>query len=115
MYFDTERRKSGSAEEQVIKQLEDIPKLTPKFNVVLIDDNDHTYDYVIEMLADLFGYTKLESFEMACEVDYKGRVVVLTTDRDQAENKKQQILNYGPDWRLTRSKGSMNAVIEPAE
>ena len=24
--------------------------------MVLLDDNDHTYDYVVEMLAKLFGY-----------------------------------------------------------
>ncbi len=26
----------------------------PLFNVVLLDDDDHTYDYVIEMLRKLF-------------------------------------------------------------
>lgn len=115
MFFDTEKKRDGSAEAEIIRQLEDIPKLTPKYNVVLIDDNDHTYDYVIEMLVNIFGYSRLKSFEMACEVDYSGRVIVMTTDRREAEAKKQQIISYGPDWRLPRSKGSMNAVVEPAE
>ena len=27
----------------------------PPWNVVLLDDNDHTYEYVVEMLLKLFG------------------------------------------------------------
>lgn len=115
MFFDKESGRDSSVEEDVIRQLEDIPQLTPKYNVVLLDDNDHTYDYVIEMLVELFGHSKLNSFEMACEVDYRGRVIVFTSDKKEAESKKQQILNYGPDWRLERSRESMKAVVEPAE
>src|SRR2546423_11167204 len=32
------------------------PKLLPPYNVVLLNDDDHTYDYVIEMLSSVFGY-----------------------------------------------------------
>ena len=28
----------------------------PPYNVVLLDDDDHTYAYVIEMLKALFGH-----------------------------------------------------------
>ena len=28
----------------------------PPYNVVLLDDDDHSYAYVIEMLGDVFGY-----------------------------------------------------------
>jgi ATP-dependent Clp protease adaptor protein ClpS len=34
---------------------QDKAELTPLWHVVLLDDNDHTYDYVIEMLVRLFG------------------------------------------------------------
>ncbi len=29
-------------------------KLTPLYHVVLLDDDDHTYDYVVEMLTKIF-------------------------------------------------------------
>lgn len=32
-------------------------RLIPPYNVVLLDDNDHTYEYVIEMLRAVFGFT----------------------------------------------------------
>lgn len=115
MYFDKETRNDRYLDEDILTRIDEVPKLDPKYNVVLIDDNDHTYDYVIEMLVKIFGYTKMRSFEMACEVDYAGRVVVYTSNRKEAEEKKVQILNYGPDWRLERSHNSMRAVIEPVD
>lgn len=91
------------------------PRRLPPYNVVLLDDDDHTYSYVIEMLGKLFGYSEQRAYQMAKEVDTTGRVIVLTTTREHAELKRDQILAYGPDWRMARSKGSMSAIIEPAE
>jgi len=86
----------------------------PKFHVVLFDDSAHTYDYVIEMLMEIFGYSNSTAFQMACEVDILGRVIVHTSNREHAEYKRDQIVSYGPDWRLDHSKSSMRASIEPA-
>lgn len=112
-FFDAESNNRSSAE--IITLLDNITKKEHKYNVVLLDDDDHTYDYVIEMLMDIFGYTVEESYLMACEVDYKGRVIVFTTSKEQAEIKREEIHNFGPDHRLSRSKGSMNAIVETAE
>ena len=89
-------------------------KRLPPYNVILHDDDDHTYDYVIEMLRKLFGHPVERAFQMACEVDGTGRVIVDTTTKERAEFKRDQIHAYGADWRLDRCKGSMSASIEPA-
>ena len=86
----------------------------PKFHVILLDDSTHTYDYVIEMLMEIFGYNNSTAFQMACEVDILGKVIVYTSNREHAEYKRDQIISYGPDWRLDQSKTSMRATIEPA-
>jgi ATP-dependent Clp protease adaptor protein ClpS len=86
----------------------------PLYRVVLLDDNDHTYDYVIEMLQKIFIFTLEEAYRHAEEVDRCGRTVLITCELPQAEFARNQIVNYGPDRRLARSKGSMSAVIEPA-
>ncbi|MBK9128392.1 MAG: ATP-dependent Clp protease adaptor ClpS [Phycisphaerales bacterium] len=88
-------------------------RLAPLWNVVLLDDDDHTYQYVIEMLHRLFGYDPQRAYRLACEVDEQGRVVLATLLFEQAEFKQQQIHSYGRDWRLAHSKGSMTAVLEP--
>ncbi|KAA3655753.1 MAG: ATP-dependent Clp protease adaptor ClpS [Calditrichaeota bacterium] len=87
----------------------------PRYNVVLWDDNDNTYDYVIEMITSLFGHSTETAFKMACEVDAEGRVIVDITSKERAEFKRDQIHAYGCDWRIERCQGSMNATIEPVD
>jgi ATP-dependent Clp protease adaptor protein ClpS len=89
-------------------------QLVPLYHVVLLDDNDHTYDYVIEMLQRLFIFSLEQAYRHAEEVDRCGRTILLTCELPQAEFARDQIHAYGPDWRLARSKGSMSAVLEPA-
>ncbi len=91
------------------------PKQLPPYNVVLLDDDDHSYQYVIHMLGELFAYPPETGFRMAKEVDETGRVIVLTTHKEKAELKRDQILAFGKDPIMARSKGSMSAVIEPVE
>lgn len=88
--------------------------LSPRYHVVLLDDNDHTYDYVIEMLQKLFIFSLEQAFRHTEEVDTCGRTIILTCELPQAEFARDQIQAFGPDWRLPRSKGSMSAVLEPA-
>ena len=89
-------------------------QLVPLYRVVLLDDNDHTYDYVIEMLQKIFIFTLDEAYRHAEEVDRCGRTTLITCELREAEFARDQIHAYGADWRLPRSKGSMSAIIEPA-
>ncbi len=92
----------------------DREQLTPMFHVVLLDDDQHTYAYVIEMLQRLFLFSEGEAFAHAKEVDTTGRTIVITCELPQAEFARDQIRSYGPDWRMPESKGSMSAIVEPA-
>ncbi|QDU60813.1 ATP-dependent Clp protease adaptor [Planctomycetes bacterium Pan216] len=90
-------------------------KKQPRYHVILLDDNDHTYEYVIRMLMGLFGFGRHKAYGMACTVDKTGRVILLTTSREHAELKQQQVHAFGPDPLLDHCKGSMTAVLEPTE
>ena len=90
-------------------------KLQPPYHVILLDDQDHTYEYVIEMLGKLFGHDMPTAFRMAQEVDRTGRAVVFTGALEKAEFKRDQIHGYGADPRIPRCKGSMSAMLEAAE
>lgn len=87
----------------------------PRYHVILWDSDDHSYEYVVTMLQELFGYKPAKGFLMAKEVDTKGKVVVLTTTLEHAELKRDQIHAYGPDKAMASSKGPMWASIEPAD
>lgn len=84
------------------------------WDTVLLDDDDHTYDYVVGMLHAIFGYPHMKCFLLTREVDTVGRVVVFRGAKKDAERGRDAILGYGRDPLLERSKGSMGAIIERA-
>jgi ATP-dependent Clp protease adaptor protein ClpS len=101
------------AKPAVAKQTE--RKELPPFNVVLLNDEEHTYPYVIEMLHRLFGHSEKQAYELAKAVDQQGRAIVLTTHKERAEFKRDQIRGFGADPRIASSDCSMGAVVEAVE
>lgn len=89
------------------------PQTQPLYNVVLLDDNDHTYEYVIEMICKIFGHAVERAYAIACEIDSNGRVIVETTHLERAELKRDQVRAFGADPLLVGSSRSMHATIEP--
>ncbi len=90
------------------------PEQLPPYNVVLLNDDEHTYEYVIQMLGSVFAFPPERGFQVAKKVDEAGRAIVLTTHKELAELKREQIIAYGTDHRISTCKGSMSAIIEPA-
>ena len=88
------------------------PRRQPRYHVILWNDDDHTYEYVIEMMQKLFGHPQEKGYQIAKEVDKQGKAICLTTTMEHAELKRDQIHAYGPDKRSDKSKGSMSATIE---
>lgn len=86
----------------------------PRYNVLLWDSDDHTFEYVEKMLRELFGHETEQCKVIAKDVDSEGRAIVLTTTMEHAELKRDQIHAYGRD-HLEGSKGSMWSTIEPVE
>lgn len=88
--------------------------LEPFYHLILLDDDQHTYQYVIEMLNAVFGYSREKGFAIACAVDNDGRAIVMTAPKPRCETKQEQIHSYGADPRMPVSKGSMSAILEAA-
>ena len=91
------------------------PKRQPPYCVILWNDDDHSYIYVIHMLQKLFGHPPEKGFELAKEVDTRGRAIVLTTTREHAELKRDQIHAFGKDDLIDGCAGSMWSTVEPVE
>jgi ATP-dependent Clp protease adaptor protein ClpS len=89
-------------------------KRLPPYNVVILNDEEHTFDYVIELLAKLFGHSLAVAIELTFRIDLTGRAVVYTTHKEKAELKRDQVLGYGPDPRMSESRTSLGCYIEPA-
>ena len=84
------------------------------WNVVLLDSDDHSYEYVMELAMRLFGFPLERAFKAAEKVDKDGRAVLLTTHKELAELKIEQIRSFGKDPRVDQCAGAMSALIEPA-
>jgi ATP-dependent Clp protease adaptor protein ClpS len=91
------------------------PKRQPPYHVILWNDDDHTFQYVINMMQKLFGHPVEKGMQIAQEVDIRGKSIVMTTTRELAELKRDQIHAFGKDDLIAGCKGSMSATIEPSE
>src|SRR3990172_8200547 len=87
----------------------------PPYHLILLDDNEHTYQYVIAMLGSVFGYAPEKGFAIACVVDSQGQAILMTGGLQEVHLKQDQVHAYGADPLMPGCKGSMTAVIEPAE
>ncbi|MCE9581289.1 MAG: ATP-dependent Clp protease adaptor ClpS, partial [Planctomycetes bacterium] len=88
-------------------------RLTPLYHVILLDDQLHTYEYVIEMITKVFRKSAEKAFRHAVEVDATGVTILETCPLEVAELRRDQVKGYGGDWRLGSSI-SMQSVIERA-
>jgi ATP-dependent Clp protease adaptor protein ClpS len=93
---------------------DNLEEKAPLFNVVLLNDDEHSYDYVIEMLQKIFCFSRQQAYDHAVEVDFVGRTILITCGLEEAQFSRDQIHAYGADYRIPHCRGSMSAIIEPA-
>lgn len=94
---------------------EDKPKKEPNYHVIIWNDEEHSYAYVIDLLMTLFSHSAERAYQITKEVDTQGKGIAWTCHKELAELKRDQILAYGADPLMPEiSKGSIRATIEPA-
>lgn len=79
-----------------------IIKRQPPYAVIVLNDDAHTFDYVITGFQKVFGYNVQKSFTLAKEINDKGRAIVWVGTLEVAELKKEQIESLGPDNYASR-------------
>ena len=89
-------------------------ELEKRFHLILHDSDDHTYQYVIELLGSVFGYSREKAFAIASMIDGQGQGIVETADHTTVKDHQDQIHGYGPDPRIPHCKGALSATIEEA-
>lgn len=90
-------------------------KKLPPYNVIILNDEEHTFEYVIELLTKLFRHPLPVAEALTWQIHNRGRAVVYTTHKEKAELKREQVVSYGADPRMKESKGPLGCYIEPAE
>jgi ATP-dependent Clp protease adaptor protein ClpS len=100
--------------QQQTRRLPPPTKRLPPYNVVILNDEEHSFVYVIELLMKLFRHSLPKAEELTLRIDTTGRAVVYTTHKELAELKRDQVIAYGPDPGMKSSKGPLRCYVEPA-
>ena len=89
-------------------------RLEKLYHVIILNDEEHSYEYVIEMLQFVFRISRDSAIRHTIEADTTGSSIVQTCALEEAERKRDGVHAYGPDWRMPQCRGSVAALIEPA-
>ncbi len=73
------------------------PKPQPQYAVIVLNDDLHTFAYVIDALSRICGHSQEQAYRLALEIDSAGLAVVWSGSLEVAELKRDQIRGYGPD------------------
>ncbi len=84
------------------------------YHVIILNDDEHSYEYVIEMLQSVFGISYTAAVAHTTEADTTGSSIVMTCGLEEAERRRDGVHAYGPDWRMPNSHGSVAALVELA-
>ena len=101
---------------KVVTENEPVTKdeLSKLYHGIILNDEEHTFEYVIEMLQAVFGFAHAIALAHTMEADATGSSIVWTCALEEDERQRDQIHAYGPDWRMANSRGSGAARVGPA-
>jgi ATP-dependent Clp protease adaptor protein ClpS len=85
----------------------------PPYNVVLLNDDDHTMDFVVEVLSKVFGYKLERCVQLTLLAHVSGRSVIWTGTKELAELKVEQVTSLHEKQDGT-DIGPLGCDIEPA-
>ena len=90
------------------------PKQQPPYAVVLFNDEEHTFQYVVETLMKVFGYPQEKSYALTLQIHNDGKGIVWSGSREVAELKRDQIRSAGPDFYAAKKVDfPLKATVEP--
>ena len=90
------------------------PKRQPPYAVVLLNDEEHSFLYVIETLMKVFGYPAEKSYALTLQIHNEGRGIVWSGSLEVAELKRDQIRSAGPDfYAQNKVEFPLGVTVEP--
>ena len=90
------------------------PKLLPPYAVILLNDHEHSFQFVIESLRKTFGYSTFKAMRLTLRAHVAGRALVWTGSKEVAEFKRERLRSCGPDIYAMRPVGyPLRCEIEP--
>jgi ATP-dependent Clp protease adaptor protein ClpS len=86
-----------------------------RFDLVLLNDDTHSFEYVIAVLRRGFGLSYSQALALARDIDAGERGVVFTGTRCEVERMREWVLARGPDPAVPTSTGPLQVLVEQVE
>lgn len=90
-------------------------KTLPPYNVILLNDDHHSAEFVVEVLRKVLACTEQKAFVLMHEAHTRGRAIVWSGAKEVAELKAEQIQSFHEIRADGRKLGPLGVEIEPAE
>lgn len=97
------------------RQDETHTRRVPPYNVILENDDHHSFEFVVDVLRKALGFAQERDYVLMLQAHTSGRAVVWTGPKEGAELKVEQIRTFreirpGDGAQL----GPLSCTIEPA-
>ncbi len=86
----------------------------PPYHVILENDEDHTFGFVMEVLQKVLACQQEKAFQLTAEAHEKGRAIIWTGSKEVAELKVEQTLSFHEILPDGRKLGALGVYLEPA-
>jgi ATP-dependent Clp protease adaptor protein ClpS len=87
----------------------------PPYNVILLNDDHHSMEFVVEVLCKALGCNTERAVLLMMEAHTSGRAVVWTAPREVAELKAEQIQTFHEVRERDGTQlGPLGVEVEPA-
>ncbi len=97
------------------KELEETnTRLLPPYNVILENDDHHSFEFVLGVLQKALGYSEQKCYQLTMLAHTSGQAVVWTGTKEVAELKMEQMQSFHEIKPDGRKLGPLGVRIEPA-
>src|SRR5436309_3921092 len=91
------------------------PRLLPPYNLILENDDHHSFEFVVGVLRKALGYEIERAYQYTKEAHETGQAIVWTGPKEVAELKLEQIQTFHEVRESDGAKlGPLSCRIEPA-
>lgn len=86
----------------------------PPYNVVLENDDYHSFEFVVDVLRKVLACTEERAFLLTRQAHTSGRAIIWTGPKEVAELKLEQVHSFHETHADGRKFGPLGCTIEPA-
>jgi ATP-dependent Clp protease adapter protein ClpS len=87
----------------------------PRWHVVLLNTEHHTFHWVITLIMTVFNKDFDEAYALTMEIHERGRCIAATTHKEKAEMLKDLVRGFGIDPESSGPKEPLPCELESAE